>query len=392
MTVRGRVIEITRQHRISGLPWCAAGQVVGIVTNRDLRFETRLDESVTSIMTPRERLVTVREGATLDEAKQLMHQHRLERVLVSTTRSSCVAIITVKDILKSAPSIRTRRRTRRQAARRSRRSARAADHRRARRGPVRRPVVDAVIVSTPRKAHSSRRARARALDQARHPQARRCRSAGNIGPATPLPRAGRCGRRRGQGRHRPGSICTTRVVAGVGVPQIPRSPTWPTRWPAADVRPDRRRRRPLLGRRRQGVGRPARRRDAGLDVRRGTEEAPGEVILYQGRSYKSYRRHGVARRDAEGRGRPLRPGLGRPTATSWCPRGIEGRVPYKGSVLQIIHQLCGGVRASMGYCGCRSVDEMRTQPSFVEIHVGRMRESHVHDVQITKEAPNYHVE
>ena len=384
MTVRD-VLEITRQHRISGLPVLRGRQVVGIVTNRDLRFETRLDEPVSSIMTPRERLVTVREGATLEDAKALMHQHRLERVLVIDEAFELRGLMTVKDILKSNEHP----------------NASKDEYGKLRVGAavgvgpdsderielLVKAGVDVVVVDT---AHGHSRG---VLDRIRwikrnFPQVEVI--GGNIATADAaraLAEAGADGVKVGIG---PGSICTTRIVAGVGVPQISAISDVASALAGSDI--------PLIA-------------DGGIrysgDVSKalaagaytvmlgsmfaGTEEAPGEVILYQGRSYKSYRGMGSLGAMADGAAdRYFQDSSA--NVDKLVPEGIEGRVPYKGSVLNIIYQLCGGVRASMGYCGCRGVDEMRTKPSFVQITSAGMRESHVHDVQITKEAPNYQVE
>jgi IMP dehydrogenase len=384
MPVR-EVIEITRQHRISGLPVVRGRQVVGIVTNRDLRFETRLDEPVSSIMTPRERLVTVKEGATLDEAKALMHKHRLERVLVVNDAFELRGLMTVKDILKRTEHP----------------NASKDEFGKLRVGAavgvgadtdervelLVRAGVDVVVVDT---AHGHTRG---VLDRVRwikrtFPEVDVI--GGNIATADAaraLAEAGADGVKVGIG---PGSICTTRIVAGVGVPQISAISDVAGALEGSGI--------PLIAD--GGIrysGDVAKALAAGAycvmmgSMLAGTEEAPGEVILYQGRSYKSYRGMGSLGAMADGAAdRYFQDSSA--NVDKLVPEGIEGRVPYKGSVLGILYQLCGGVRASMGYCGCRSVDEMRSKPSFVEITSAGMRESHVHDVQITKEAPNYQVE
>jgi IMP dehydrogenase len=384
MTVRD-VIEITRQHRISGLPVVRGRQVVGIVTNRDLRFETRLDEPVASIMTPRERLVTVREGATPDEAKQLMHRHRLERVLVVNDAFELRGLMTVKDILKSTEHP----------------NACKDEFGKLRVGAavgvgadtdervelLVRAGVDVIVVDT---AHGHSRG---VIDRVRwvkrtFPQVEVI--GGNIATADAaraLAEAGADGVKVGIG---PGSICTTRIVAGVGVPQISAIADVAQALDGSGI--------PLIAD--GGIrysGDVAKALAAGAwsvmmgSMLAGTEEAPGEVILFQGRSYKSYRGMGSLGAMVDGAADRY---FQDPASNQekLVPEGIEGRVPYKGSVLTILYQLCGGVRASMGYCGCRSVDEMRTRPAFVEITSAGIRESHVHDVQITKEAPNYQVE
>jgi len=384
MTVRD-VIEITRQHRISGLPVVRGRQVVGIVTNRDLRFETRLDEPVSSIMTPRERLVTVREGATPEEAKQLMHHHRLERVLVVNDAFELRGLMTVKDILKSTEHPNACKdefgKLRVGAA------VGVGPEADERIELLVRAGVDVIVVDT---AHGHSRG---VIDRVRwvkrtFPQVEVI--GGNIATADAalaLAEAGADGVKVGIG---PGSICTTRIVAGVGVPQISAIADVAQALDGSGI--------PLIAD--GGIrysGDVAKALAAGAwsvmmgSTLAGTEEAPGEVILFQGRSYKSYRGMGSLGAMVDGAADRY---FQDPASNQekLVPEGIEGRVPYKGSVLTILYQLCGGVRASMGYCGCRSVDEMRTRPAFVEITSAGIRESHVHDVQITKEAPNYQVE
>jgi IMP dehydrogenase len=384
MPVR-EVLEITRQHRISGLPVVVGRQVVGIVTNRDLRFETRLDEPVSSIMTPRERLVTVSEGASLDEAKELMHRHRLERVLVVDAAFTLRGLITVKDILKSTEHPNASK----DEFGKLRVGAAVGV------GPdsderielLVKAGVDVIVVDT---AHGHS---AGVLDRVRWIKRNFSQVeviGGNIATAEAaraLAEAGADGVKVGIG---PGSICTTRIVAGVGVPQISAISDVADALAGSGI--------PLIAD--GGVrysGDVAKALAAGAysvmmgSMLAGTEEAPGEVILYQGRSYKSYRGMGSLGAMADGAAdRYFQDSTA--NVDKLVPEGIEGRVPYKGSVLSILYQLCGGVRASMGYCGCRTVDEMRTRPSFVEITSAGMRESHVHDVQITKEAPNYQAE
>jgi IMP dehydrogenase len=384
MPVR-EVIEITRQHRISGLPVVRGKQVVGIVTNRDLRFETRLDEPVASIMTPRERLVTVKEGATLDEAKALMHRHRLERVLVVNDAFELRGLMTVKDILKRTEHPNASKdefgKLRVGAA-----VGVGADTDERVEGLVK-AGVDVVVVDT---AHGHSKGvfeRVRWVKR-NFPQVEVI--GGNIATAEAaraLAEAGADGVKVGIG---PGSICTTRIVAGVGVPQISAISDVAGALEGSGI--------PLIAD--GGIrysGDVAKAIAAGAwtvmmgSMFAGTEEAPGEVILYQGRSYKSYRGMGSLGAMADGAAdRYFQDSSA--NVDKLVPEGIEGRVAYKGSVLSILYQLCGGVRASMGYCGCRNVDEMRTKPSFVEITSAGMRESHVHDVQITKEAPNYQAE
>jgi IMP dehydrogenase len=384
MPVR-QVIEITRQHRISGLPVVQGKRVVGIVTNRDLRFESRLDAPVSSIMTPRERLVTVREGATLEEAKTLMHAHKLERVLVVNEAFELRGLMTVKDILK-----RTEHPNASKDEFGKLRVGAAVGV-----GPdtdervelLVKAGVDVVIVDT---AHGHSRGVLERVQWIKRSFPQVEVIGGNIATADAaraLAEAGADGVKVGIG---PGSICTTRIVAGVGVPQISAISDVADALAGSGI--------PLIAD--GGIrysGDVAKALAAGAytvmmgSMFAGTEEAPGEVILYQGRSYKSYRGMGSLGAMADGAAdRYFQDSSA--NVDKLVPEGIEGRVAYKGSVLTIIYQLCGGVRASMGYCGCRDIDEMRTRPSFVEITSAGMRESHVHDVQITQEAPNYQVE
>lgn len=384
MTVR-EVLSLTRSHRISGLPVVEGERVVGIVTNRDLRFETNLDQPVSNIMTPRERLVTVREGTSTEEAKALMHKHRLERVLVINGDYELRGLVTVKDILKSSEYPLACKdglgRLRVGAAI----GVGAGTEERAE--LLVEAGVDLIVVDT---AHGHAQG---VLDRVKwvkshYPQVEVV--GGNIATADAaraLIDHGADGVKVGIG---PGSICTTRIVAGVGVPQIT----------AVD--------NVLNGLANSGVPLIA---DGGIrysgDISKaiaaganavmlgglfaGTEEAPGETVLYQGRSYKAYR--GMGSLGAMQQGAADRY-FQEPEANpdKLVPEGIEGRVPYKGPVSAVIHQLMGGLRASMGYCGCNSIEEMRTQAEFVEITHAGIRESHVHDVQVTKEAPNYQAE
>ena len=379
------VLALTRAHRISGLPVVENGKVVGIVTNRDLRFETRLDEVVGNIMTPRDRLVTVREGASTDEAKALMHKHRLERVLVINAAFELRGLMTVKDILKATeyPT----------AAKDSHGRLRVGAAVGTGEGTEERVAaladagVDVIVVDTAHGHSQGVLARVQWVKKS-FPQVEVI--GGNIATgaaAKALVDHGADGVKVGIG---PGSICTTRIVAGVGVPQISAVDNVATALSGTGV--------PLIadgGIRYSGDISKAIAAGANAvmlgGLFAGTEEAPGETVLYQGRSYKSYRgmgslgamKDGAADRyfqDSDANVEKL------------VPEGIEGRVPYKGPVSAVIHQLMGGLRSSMGYVGCRTIDEMRAKAEFVEITSAGVRESHVHDVQITKEAPNYHVE
>ncbi|KQU81069.1 MULTISPECIES: IMP dehydrogenase [unclassified Rhizobacter] len=382
------VINLSRQHGISGFPVLEDGKVVGIVTGRDLRFETRMDIPVREIMTPRERLITVRDGASLADAKALMHKHKLERVVVVNDAFELRGLFTVKDITKQTnfPN----------AARDSHGKLRVGaavgvgEDTDERLELLVKAGVDAVVVDT---AHGHS---AGVLDRVRwvkknYPQIDVI--GGNIATgaaALALVEAGADGVKVGIG---PGSICTTRIVAGVGVPQITAIDNVATALKGTGV--------PLIAD--GGVrysGDIAKAIAAGActvmmgGMFAGTEEAPGEIVLFQGRSYKSYRGMGSIGAMQQGSAdRYFQDNTGaNPNADKLVPEGIEGRVPYKGSMVSIVFQMAGGLRASMGYCGCPTIDDMRDRAEFVEITSAGIRESHVHDVQITKEAPNYRME
>ena len=379
------VINLTQQHRISGLPVVEDGKVVGIVTNRDLRFETRLDEPVRKIMTPRERLVTVKEGASLEEAQRLMHENRLERVLVINDAFELRGLVTVKDIMKATEHPNACKDS--QGKLRVGAAVGVGGDVEERVELLVKAGVDVVVVDT---AHGHSKGVIDRVRWIKHNYPSLQVIGGNIATADAaraLAGAGADGVKVGIG---PGSICTTRIIAGVGVPQISAISDVAGALAGSGI--------PMIAD--GGIrysGDVAKAIAAGADavmmgsMFAGTEEAPGEVILYQGRSYKTYRGMGSLGAMREGAAdRYFQDSSA--NADKLVPEGIEGRVPYKGSVLQIIYQLCGGLRASMGYCGCATVEEMRTRPQFVEITSAGMRESHVHDVQITVEAPNYQVE
>jgi IMP dehydrogenase len=377
------VLEISRQHKISGLPVVQGKVVIGIVTNRDLRFETRLDDPVSSIMTPGDRLVTVPEGATLEDAQALMHKHRIERVLVVNAERELRGLITVKDILKATEHPLAAKDRQGKLRVGAAIGTGADSEERAERLVA--AGVDVLVVDT---AHGHSQG---VIDQVRRIKTHYPSVdviGGNIATgqaAIALLEAGADAVKVGIG---PGSICTTRIVAGVGVPQISAISDVAAALGTSGV--------PLIAD--GGVrfsGDIAKAIAAGASsvmmgsMFAGTEEAPGEVILYQGRSYKSYRGMGSLGAMQEGAADRYFQDASA-NVEKLVPEGIEGRVPYKGSILSILHQLCGGIRASMGYCGCRDLSDMRTKAQFVEITSAGMRESHVHDVQITKEAPNYH--
>jgi IMP dehydrogenase len=380
------VIELTRAHNISGVPVTDRDQLVGIVTGRDLRFETRLNAPVYTIMTPKDRLVTVQEGASRNEVISLLHKHRIEKVLVVNGDFQLRGLITVKDIQKAKDFPHACR----------------DDHERLRVGAavgvgagtdervtaLVEAGVDVVVVDT---AHGHAQG---VLDRVawikqRFPDVQVI--GGNIATAAAaraLAEAGADAVKVGIG---PGSICTTRIVAGVGVPQVTAVANVTEALQDTDV--------PLIA-------------DGGLrysgDMSKiiaagahsvmigglfaGTDEAPGQVEIYQGRSYKSYRGMGSLGAMADKEGSSDRYFQEQTDADKLVPEGIEGRVPYKGSVLNVIHQMIGGLRSSMGYTGCSNIDEMRTKPEFVRVSGAGIRESHVHDVQITKEAPNYRID
>jgi IMP dehydrogenase len=382
----GEVIQLTRANSISGVPVTDKGKLVGIVTSRDLRFETRYDAPVSVAMTPREKLVTVQEGASRQEVTALLHKHRIEKVLVVNGDFELRGLITVKDIQKAQDfpnaSRDDRERLRVGAA------VGVGEGTDERVAALAQAGVDVIVVDT---AHGHSQG---VLDRVRwvksnFPDVQVV--GGNIATgaaAVALAEAGADAVKVGIG---PGSICTNRIVAGVGVPQVTAVDNVAQALKDTDI--------PLIA-------------DGGLrysgDLAKifaagahsvmlgglfaGTDEAPGEVELYQGRSYKSYRGMGSLGAMASKQGSSDRYFQEDTAAEKLVPEGIEGRVPYKGSVLNIIHQLIGGVRSSMGYVGCRTLEEMRTKAEFVRVTGAGMRESHVHDVTITKEAPNYRTE
>ena len=384
MSVR-EVIALSRAKKISGFPVLDGEKLVGIVTNRDLRFETALDAPISSIMTHADRLIYVREGASVDEARSLMHKHRLERVVVVGEGFTLRGLMTVKDITKSVehPEACKDEQGRLRVAAAVGVGAGTEDR-------LERLVaagVDAVVVDTAH-GHSEGVLQRVAWVKRTYPNLQVV--AGNVATATgakALADAGVDGVKVGIG---PGAICTTRIVAGVGVPQITAVDQAVQGLAGTGV--------PVIAD--GGIrysGDIAKALAAGAHcvmvgrVLAGTDESPGEVVHLQGGSYKSFR--GMGSLGAMERGSKDRYFQdNEANVEKLVPEGIEGRVPYKGSALAVIHQLTGGVRASMGYCGCATIEAMRTQTEFVEISAAGMRESHVHDVQITKEAPNYHAD
>ncbi|HEX9276083.1 MAG TPA: IMP dehydrogenase [Casimicrobiaceae bacterium] len=386
MSVR-EVLALTALHKISGLPVVDGRKVVGIVTNRDLRFETNLDQPVANIMTQRDRLVTVPEGTDLEDAKTLMHQHRLERVLVINDRFELKGLITVKDILKSTEhpfACKDEHGRLRVGA-----AVGTAGDTEERVEALVAAGVDVVVVDTSHGHSQGVLERVRRVKNS-YPQVQVI--GGNVATAAgarALADNGADAVKVGIG---PGSICTTRIVAGVGVPQISAVLNTLEGIAKLDL--------PVIAD--GGIrysGDVAKAIAAGAScvmlgsLFAGTEESPGEIELYQGRSYKIYRGMGSLGAMQQGSSdRYFQDAEGDDAAEKLVPEGIEGRVPYKGALAAVIHQLMGGVRAAMGYCGCATIDEMRSRAEFVEITTAGMRESHVHDVQITKEAPNYRVE
>ena len=382
------VIELSRQHGISGFPVVDDGRVVGIVSGRDLRFETRLDAPVREIMTPRERLITVRENATLADAKALMHKHKLERVLVVNEAFELRGLYTVKDITKQTNFPLAARDA--YGKLRCGAAVGVGDGTEERVDALVRAGVDVLVVDTAHGHSAGVIERVRWVKQ-NYPQVDVI--GGNIATgaaARALAEAGADGVKVGIG---PGSICTTRIVAGVGVPQITAIDNVATALAGSGI--------PLIAD--GGIrysGDIAKAIAAGAhtvmmgSMFAGTEEAPGEIVLFQGRSYKSYRGMGSIGAMQQGSAdRYFQDNTGaNPNADKLVPEGIEGRVPYKGSMVGILFQMAGGLRASMGYCGCANIEDLREHAEFVEITSAGIRESHVHDVQITKEAPNYRLE
>ena len=388
VTVR-QVIELSRQHGFSGFPVLEGKTVVGIVTNRDLRFESRLDVPVREVMTPRERLIWVHEGASIEDGKALMHRHRLERVLVVNEAFELRGLMTVKDITKQTDFPNAARDARGQL--RVGAAVGVGEGTEERVELLVRAGVDAIVVDT---AHGHSQGVIERVRWVKRNFPQVDVIGGNIATgaaATALVEAGADAVKVGIG---PGSICTTRIIAGVGVPQITAIDNVATALRGSGV--------PLIAD--GGIrysGDIAKAVAAGAStvmmggMFAGTEEAPGEVILYQGRSYKSYRGMGsIGAMKAGSADRYFQEAdeTANPNADKLVPEGIEGRVPYKGSMVAIVYQMAGGLRASMGYCGCASIEQMHGKAEFVEITSAGIRESHVHDVQITKEAPNYRSE
>jgi IMP dehydrogenase len=385
MSIRD-VINLTRAKNISGVPVVSGRQVVGIVTHRDLRFETKLDAPVSSVMTPKEHLVTVRENAPKEEVLALLHQHRIEKVLVVTGDHELKGMITVKDFQKATEfpnACKDEVGSLRVGA-----AVGTTPDTLERVAALREAGVDVVVVDT---SHGHSRGVLDTVARIKKQYADLQVIGGNIvtaEAALDLVKHGADAVKVGIG---PGSICTTRIVAGVGVPQISAISRVSKALEGTGV--------PLIGD--GGIrysGDIAKAIAAGAHcvmiggMFAGTEESPGEVELYQGASYKAYRGMGSLGAMAQAHGSSDR--YFQDTTTELeklVPEGIEGRVPYKGSLVSILQQLAGGVRAAMGYTGSKSIAEMRTRPHFVRVTSAGVRESHVHDVTITKEAPNYRI-
>ena len=379
------VLELTRAHNISGVPVVDGEDLVGIVTSRDLRFEKNFENPVSSIMTPRDRLVTVAEGARRGEIRKLLHEHRIEKVLVVDDKFQLRGLVTVKDIQKAKENPFACKDEQGRLRVGAAVGVGAGTDERVE--ALVNAGVDVLVVDT---AHGHSQG---VLDRVawvkKHFPAVQV-IGGNIATAEAalaLVEAGADAVKVGIG---PGSICTTRIVAGVGVPQITAVANVAAALRDSGV--------PLIAD--GGIrysGDMAKALVAGAytimvgSMFAGTEEAPGEVELFQGRSYKSYRGMGSMGAMASQQGSSDRYFQEGNETEKLVPEGIEGRVPFKGSMQPVIHQLLGGVRSSMGYTGCATIDEMRTRPQFVRITGAGMQESHVHDVQITKEAPNYRI-
>ncbi len=379
-TIR-EVLELTRRHNISGVPVVDQGELVGIVTSRDMRFERKLEDPVRNIMTRKDELITVREGASQDEVLELLHRNRIEKVLVVNDSFELRGLITVKDIQKSRDFPNAAKDHSEQLLAAA--AVGTGGDTEERITALVEAGVDIVVVDT---AHGHSKG---VLDRI----AWVCRNfpdvqviGGNVSTsdgARAIAEAGAHGIKVGQG---PGSICTTRVVAGIGVPQVSAVSAAAAAVRDLDV--------PVIAD--GGIrfsGDIAKAIAAGASsvmigsLLAGAEEAPGEVELFQGRSYKSYR--GMGSLGAMQKGSSDRYFQSDAEVDKLVPEGIEGRVPYKGLLSNVVHQLMGGLRSSMGYCGCGTIDDLRTKSRFVRITGSGVRESHAHDVTITKEAPNY---
>jgi len=377
------VLRIMERYHISGVPVTKKGKLVGILTNRDLRFETRMELAVSEVMT-KENLITAREGTTLEEAKEILHRHRIEKLLVVDDDFNLRGLITIKDIQKR---IRYPHACKDEMGRLRVGAAIGIGREGVERaGILIKAGVDVLVVDT---AHGHSLAVIHAVKAIKKKFPDTQLIAGNIASseaAEDLIEAGVDSLKVGIG---PGSICTTRIVAGAGVPQITA---------VAKVAPAAKKRGiPVIadggikfsGDITKAIGAGASSVMIG-GIFAGTDESPGEMVLFQGRSYKVYR--GMGSFGAMQRGGRDRYFQDEIEEQKFVPEGIEGRVPYKGSLAAIVYQLIGGLRAGMGYCGCRTIEELQEKAKFIKITTSGLRESHVHDVIITKEAPNYRLE
>ncbi len=382
----GEVLALTRAEGISGVPVVDGGKLTGIVTSRDLRFEKRFDAPVTAIMTPRERLITVGENADKNEVIGLLHQHRIEKVLVVNDRFELRGLITVKDIQKADEFPNACKDSYQRLRVGAAVGVGAGTHERV--AALVEAGVDVIVVDT---AHGHSRGVLETIAWIKRQYPETQIIGGNIATgdaADALVAAGADAVKVGIG---PGSICTTRIVTGIGVPQITAVSSVAERLARSGV--------PVISD--GGVrysGDIAKVIVAGAhsvmigSLFAGAEEAPGEVELFQGRSYKSYRGMGSLGAMAQKHGSSDRYFQESGEIEKLVPEGIEGRVPYKGPLRAIVHQMVGGLQAAMGYTGCRTIAELRSKPSFLRVTAAGMRESHAHDVQITKEAPNYRLD
>ena len=383
----GEVLALVKQRGFSSLPVVENGRVVGIVTNRDIRFETDMEQPVSAIMTPRDRLVTVREGAGLEAARELMRRHRISRVVVLGPSDELKGLITVTDMTKTTEHPLSAKDE--QGRLRVGAAVGVGEGTEARVEALAAAGVDLLVVDTAH-GHSQGVIDRVAWIKKQFPDMDVV--GGNVATAEAaraLAGAGADGVKVGIG---PGSICTTRIVAGVGVPQITAIDNVATALAGTGI--------PMIA---DGgirfAGDIAKAIAAGANavmlggLFAGTEEAPGETVLFQGRSYKSYRGMGSLGAMQQGAAdRYFQESTGGGVAAEkLVPEGIEGRVPYKGPVAGVVHQLMGGLRAAMGYTGCADIETMRKKAEFVQITAAGIKESHVHDVQITREAPNYQV-
>jgi len=377
-------LELMRRHEISGLPVVGRdGRPVGILTNRDVRFERNLDQPVRDVMTTN--LITAHEGMSLEGSKELLHKNRIEKLLVVDAAGKLRGLITIKDIEKAQQHPYAAKdelgRLRVGAA------VTTGSDLQARVAALLHAGVDVICIDT---AHGHSRAVQEAVADVRKTFPKSQIIAGNVATAEgalALAKAGADAVKVGMG---PGSICTTRVVAGIGVPQVTAVSDCARALAKTDVRVISDGGIKYSGDMVKAIAAGAHTVMIG-SLFAGTDEAPGEIILYQGRSYKLYRGMGsVAAIRAGGKDRYFQSEVS--TEAKLVPEGIEGRVPYRGSLSQSIYQMIGGLRSGMGYCGCRSLDELRTKARFIKITSSGLRESHVHDVIITKEAPNYRVE